>query len=340
MMLDRSTRPFRLPARLLAVGLGVLALAPAARAQHSHPPAEGSLLTDDGARLHYRIVGSGSPVVIVPAGLFLERDLARLGSGRTVVFYDMRGRGRSEPIGDSARVSIDLDVADLEAVRRQVGADRFIPIGWSYLGTMVMRYAAAHPDRVERIVQIGPVSRLFRTRYPQAAPPRLPDVPDSASWAALARLRAEGLPERDPRAYCEQEYRVLRGRLVSDPRLAERVPDLCEMPNEWKPRLEDHQRWVFTSFAIAGAPGWARFAALTQPVLTIHGTEDRNAPYAGGQQWAAQLPNGRLLTIPGAGHMPWLEAPERVFGAIERFLGGDWPEDAAHPAAVPASDAP
>ncbi|MFL5494069.1 MAG: alpha/beta fold hydrolase [Gemmatimonadales bacterium] len=306
----------------------------AAQDSAAAPPVnrEGFVTAEDGARLHYHVLGAGRPTVIVPAGLFLERDLARLAHGRTMVFYDMRGRGRSAPIRDSARVSIDLDVSDLEAVRRHVGAERFVPLGWSYLGMMVMRYAAAHPERVERIVQIGPVSRTFGARYPDSlvAHDARP-VTDSAAYARLLHLRAEGLAARDPRADCEREYHVLRGRLVGDQRLASRVPDLCDLPNEWPVHLDPHQRWIFTSFARAEAPSWERFATLRVPVLTIHGTQDRNAPYGGGREWAAHLPSGRLLTVRGAAHMPWLDAPGVVYPALDRFLSGRWPPGAAHP---------
>jgi hypothetical protein len=34
------------------------------------------------------------------------------------------------------------------------------------------------------------------------------------------------------------------------------------------------------------------------------------------------------VTVENAGHAPWIEAPEKVFGAIETFLGGAWPETA------------
>jgi pimeloyl-ACP methyl ester carboxylesterase len=268
----------------------------------------------------------------VPAGLFLERDFVRLGHGRTLVFYDMRGRGRSSPIADSTHVSIDLDVADLEAVRRHIGAERFIPLGWSYLGMMVMRYAVIHPDHVDRIVQVGPVGRVLGTRYPDSlvAHDSVP-VPDSTSYADLMRLRANGLPASEPREYCEQEYRVLRVRLVGDGRKAVQVPDLCAMQNEWPVHLDPHQRWLFTSLARSEPPSWKQVATLTVPVLTIHGTRDRNAPYGGGREWASRLPNGRLLTVPGAAHMVWLDAPDVVYPALERFLSGGWPLGAVHP---------
>ena len=48
------------------------------------------------------------------------------------------------------------------------------------------------------------------------------------------------------------------------------------------------------------------------PVLTIHGTWDRNAPYAAGREWALTLPNARLITVEGAAHQVTADAPEIV----------------------------
>src|ERR1700745_3637152 len=64
---------------------------------------------------------------------------------------------------------------------------------------------------------------------------------------------------------------------------------------------------------------------LRVPVLTIHGTKDRNAPYGGGRQWSMLLPESRLVSVPGAAHMSWIEAPELVFSSIDTFLKGEWP---------------
>lgn len=294
------------------------------------PAREDYVTASDGARLYYRVVGSGQPVVIVPGGLFLERDFARLGRNRTLVFYDMRNRGRSDAIADSTRISIQHDIRDLDTVRRHVGADRVMLVGWSYLGMMVMRYAAEHPAQVTRIVQIGPLPRRFRTPFPDSlvAQDSVP-VPDSASVATLARKRAEGLAARDPRADCEEDYRVNRVRLVGAPKLADQVPDLCAMPNEWPTVLERHFYQLFSSIIRDEGPAWGRYATLRIPVLTIHGTQDRNAPYGGGREWVTHLPEARLLTIRGAGHMSWLDAPGVVFPAMESFLQGRWPRDAA-----------
>jgi pimeloyl-ACP methyl ester carboxylesterase len=215
-------------------------------------------------------------------------------------------------------------------VRQKIGAERVALIGWSYLGMMVMRYAAEHPERVQRVIQIGPVPGRFGMPIPDSlmAHDSVP-VPDSASLARLAHLRATGLAGRDPRAYCEQDYLVNRVRLVGNPGVVALVPDLCGMPTEWPTVLERHFALLFRSIARDEGPGWGSYAQLSFPVLTVHGTQDRNAPFGAGREWSARLQDGRLLRVRGGGHMVWLDAPRIVFPAIDRFLRGEWPRDAA-----------
>ena len=67
---------------------------------------------------------------------------------------------------------------------------------------------------------------------------------------------------------------------------------------------------------------------MASPVLILHGAKDRAAPYGGAREWSAQLPDARLLTLPQAGHALWIEAPEKVLGAIKTFLEGSWPPGA------------
>src|SRR6266498_2961607 len=88
-------------------------------------PVEGFVTADDGLRLFYRQIGSGAQTVIVPASLFLYRDLSALASGRRMIFYDMRGRGRSDRVAHSTRIAIQWDVRDGETVLRQFGIERF-----------------------------------------------------------------------------------------------------------------------------------------------------------------------------------------------------------------------
>jgi 2-hydroxy-6-oxonona-2,4-dienedioate hydrolase len=69
-------------------------------------------------------------------------------------------------------------------------------------------------------------------------------------------------------------------------------------------------------------------SGVTTPVLVVHGTKDRSAPYGGGRDWAAMLPDARLVTVENAGHMPWIEKAGEVFDALQIFFDGDWPSTA------------
>ncbi|HEV2863359.1 MAG TPA: alpha/beta hydrolase [Pyrinomonadaceae bacterium] len=61
--------------------------------------------------------------------------------------------------------------------------------------------------------------------------------------------------------------------------------------------------------------------ASKAPVLVVHGEADP-IPVASSEAWARAFPNGRLLLVKGAGHLPQVEQPEVFFGAVEAFLKG------------------
>jgi pimeloyl-ACP methyl ester carboxylesterase len=137
----------------------------------STPPRieEGYVSTDDGTRLFYQKLGNGSQVVILPLRLYTFEAFKQLGDQYTVIAYDTRGRGRSDPIPDdqkAAKLSIQHDVADVERIREHFDVKQSSLIGYSYLGLMIVLYAIEHPDRVARLVQLGPVPIKFGTQYP------------------------------------------------------------------------------------------------------------------------------------------------------------------------------
>jgi pimeloyl-ACP methyl ester carboxylesterase len=120
---------------------------------------------------------------------------------------------------------------------------------------------------------------------------------------------------------------VLRVVYVADPADAGRIDwGRCELPNE-RGFMKYWNQHIYPSIKNLDLTAQG-FAKMQRPVLTIHGVKDRSAAYGGGRDWAAMLPAGRLLTVENGGHAPWIEAPETVFGAIETFLGGNWPEAA------------
>lgn len=46
---------------------------------------------------------------------------------------------------------------------------------------------------------------------------------------------------------------------------------------------------------------------------------------ASAREWAASLPDERLLVIEQSGHFPFVERPDAFFPAATTFLKGGWP---------------
>ena len=291
-------------------------------------PDTGYVPGPDGVRLYYERLGSGGTTLIVPGRLFLSRDLAPLARRHTLILYDMRNRGRSSRVEDGSLLTMGKDVEDLEAVRRHFRVERFVPLGYSYLGFMVVLYAMEHPDRVERLVQLGPVPRKFGTEYPASLIHRdsVPVV-DSAAAARVDSLGRTEWARAHPREFCEASRRVFSSRLVGRAERAAGLVSHCDMENEWPVNLARHFEHHFGAVQKLDVPR-ETVARVQAPALTIHGTWDRNAPYAAGREWAMTLPNARLLTVEGAAHQVSLDAPEVVLTAIDDFLAGAWPKGA------------
>ena len=288
----------------------------------------GYVETAPGVSIFYEKVGSGPELVLVPGRLFMPEFRALAGPRRTLVQYDMRNRGRSRRVEDTDLISIQGDVADVEALRRHFGAERVSLIGYSYLGLMVALYAIEHPSRVVRIVQLGPVARVFGTPFPADQIAGLSTMNAAGRAAAEAWDAASEAAPRDSNseALCQIQRRFTAYLLVGNPDNHVRVPDTCIYENE---RFANLRRHLGAHFAGIQRSEFARepFTRLTVPVLTFHGTLDRNAAYGAGLEWATTFRDGRLVTVEGAAHQLWLDDPQ-VLTEIDRFLDGAWPERA------------
>ena len=293
-------------------------------AENALPVEEGFIPTPDGVQLHYRKVGRGPVTMIVPLGLVLYDAMKQFADVATVITYDLRSRGRSSRAQDVNTLTIDQDVRDLETVRAHFEVQQFVPVGYSYLGKMVVMYAAAHPDRVRRIVQMGPVANQEPPRKPQQV------VEDFGAPAAdlqrWQQLRAEGAIERIPKEFCLAQWQVMRYYMAGDPKNAPGVKfeEMCSLENEWPVHLNATFASILPSINKAVLTD-EQLKKVTMPSLIIHGTKDRNASYEGGRSWLASLPDARIVTIPGAAHAMWVDDPVTTFAAIRHFLRGEWP---------------
>ena len=196
-------------------------------------------------------------------------------------------RGRSDRRGP---YTLDRFVADLDAVRAATGQERVAVVGHSWGATLALRYALAHPDRVERLLYLGGVGI---------------DGPSAEHRLRVAEILARE-PHPDPWL-----LRVSAGFAdrASAPALAERLTTPRFAPND-------------DVAAALGAVRPARVADLRRlrvPTLIAHGALDTRPPRVTDSLLAA-LPRVSRVVVDGAGHYPWLEAPRALAPVVRDFL--------------------
>ncbi|HTE45113.1 MAG TPA: alpha/beta hydrolase, partial [Gemmatimonadaceae bacterium] len=64
-----------------------------------------------------------------------------------------------------------------------------------------------------------------------------------------------------------------------------------------------------------------KLKSLNVPMLIVHG-EQESIPMDMVEEWATSMPHARLIKVPNAAHFTYLERPELVWPAVEKFLSG------------------
>jgi proline iminopeptidase len=286
----------------------------------------------DGVRLWYTESGQGSPVIVIHGGPGMDHDslaadLAPLRQHHRVIEYDQRGGGRSTLPGDATLLTIEHHVNDLEALRLHLGLKRVTLLAHSFGPAIAARYAIRYPEKIERMIflsPIPPVKGKFFEEYGASLTARL----TAAQRKRGAELQKAFEGSSNITTACREYWSIM-----TPPRLAKGTSvsvvksDLCAAPPE-------AIRFGMTktnpaTFGSLGDWNWTtELARVKAPVLIIHGEED-SIPMAMVSKWVTALPNARILRLPHTGHFPHAEQPAIVFPAIEAFLGGGWPKDAA-----------
>jgi pimeloyl-ACP methyl ester carboxylesterase len=250
-----------------------------------------------------------------------------------LVCYDQRSRGQSDAAADDSQIGMPYEVSDLETVRQHMGVETCALIGWSYLGAVTTLYAAAYPERVSRLLLIGPMS----PREHQYDDPRNLDANarlDPVGLQRLEAMQAAGVDATDPLTYSREYWRVYMPLQMGNPAGLEQMHSApWKFPNERPEAIDRTFAALFAQSSLEERDWRPQAAAVKVPTLIVHGLDDL-IPVASSREWAASFPNARLFTMPGVGHHPWLEDPNSFFPVARQFLHGAWPEGVLQVSAV------
>jgi pimeloyl-ACP methyl ester carboxylesterase len=311
-------------------------------------PDHADYITRDGVRLWYEVFGAGETTIMLMPGWGLpgrswKAQIPYLARYFRVIAYDPRGTGSSDrPTGPSA-YALAEHVADAVAILDAVGAGSAVVVGKSRGAQTALTLATEHPERVNGLIVAAPMI------------PMSPWPPHDLSWAAFeepsvakrkrAALRSSvssaGLftRSRELRHFVrrvdvrEAAHRFSRQSMLADFDGFARwfvTRTVATDPHSTK-QIDDLIGWLTASGAPAVAdsfiaecirePDIARALGerLTCPVLVIHGDRDLIIPLDWGSRFA-ELTGGKLLVVPGAGHLPGVRYPVIVNLAIREFV--------------------
>ncbi len=280
---------------------------------------ESFIEASEGVLLHYRQLGSGGEVLLVPGGSWIGSDVDALIKGRKVVFYDLRGRGRSSALPANRPPTIEQDIADMETLRDWLDLERFAILAFDYQAAVAALYAERYPERVERLVLISPIPPR-RSPYLDIYEAVYNTRVDRDTFRELFLMRQRYVNIRDPRAWAAA-YRdaLLSGWVVDEGSLARMRSNPFAEPNI------DPERAIQQYMKLVGAMGdwdWRPdLARVSSPTLIIDGEADP-MPHKSYAEWVATIPGAREHVVPRSGRLPWIEQPNDFFRAVDRFLSG------------------
>jgi pimeloyl-ACP methyl ester carboxylesterase len=261
-----------------------------------------------GLRLAVRERGDGHPLLLVN-GLGGNVDMwspaqDRLAERARTIAFDAPGTGRSQtarmpmPIAAVARLITKL-LDELNIERTDV-------LGYSWGGLLAQQLAVTAPDRVRRLALAG----------------------TSCGWGGVpGDLRALALLATPLRYYSQTFYEATshlldgtggsgghdgHSRAHADARRAN------------PPSLRGYWSQVLAGTAYSSLPWLHRIAA---PTLVVSGLSDRLVPPANAVLLAREIPNSRLVLVPGEGHLLLFDPKSAALPALADFFaeGGDSP---------------
>ncbi|MEU4486706.1 alpha/beta fold hydrolase [Streptomyces purpurascens] len=278
------------------------------------PSMQESLLDVAGKKIFVAETGEGPPVLLLHGGgpgasgvSNYARNLAELSKEYRVIVPDLPGYGRSTKGVDGADPFGYLADA-IRGLLDKLGLDKAHFVGNSYGGACALRLALDTPDRVDRMVLMGP-GGIGTTR----------SLPTPGLNTLLNYYSGDG-PSRAKLEKFIRQYLVFNAadvpESVIDARYRDSIdPEVVAAPPLRRPKsLKALWKMDFTRDE--------RLSRLPVPTLVLWGAADKVNRPSGGPMLADRLPNGDLYLVANTGHWVQFERAELFNRLCADFLAG------------------
>jgi proline iminopeptidase len=307
----------RFLSRLALVACVLFVAVSPAHATPARPSGAGkTFTTPGGARIWYEVRGdaAGRPLVMVNGGPGFDHTYVlcsdawdTIARSRRVVFYDQRGNARSGALKAGQTCTLADQIADLEALRAKLGAEKIDLLGHSWGGYLVMAYAARHPERIAHLL-----------------------IVDSASpkWTDTDFIFKYVFPEGIERQGSLDFYDGLGDSVAAKESLNEymRMLFVSEAKrDDFMSRASTYRYTRSVNEALNADLGkldmWPALASLQMPTLVATGRYDSNVAPSTAWKIHKAIANSQWVVFEKSGHLPYFEEPEKFVTVVNDFLG-------------------
>ena len=257
--------------------------------------------------------GAGPTIVLVHGGSNAAASWAplvkRLADFRCVMI-EQPGAGLSEPAKKGPRRVRDYAVQMLREVLDAIGLDQSAIVASSFGSYIALVFAAAHPERVSRMVHLGAPALVPGVRTP------LPLLAQSFPivGSVLRHLQKPSL---------EGSARML-GQMGHEAASLSR-PDIMDML-KWYTALSTYTPTRENDATLCGRVRRRDLLSMTDlsliatPMSFFWGERDTFGAPDAARTLVDAIPNARLEMVPDAGHLPWIDASKRAAEHLAAFM--------------------
>jgi proline iminopeptidase len=280
------------------------------------------------AGLYVEVEGKGTPLVLInggPGGThhYFHPWFSRAKTYARVVYYDQRGCGLSDFKPGDKGYSVEQAVEDLEAIRKALGFDKWVVLGYSYGGFLAQLYTILHPENVSGLVLLGASTGMSAADGPsrqgdfisEAERDRMAELRrELNAYAATNRLPGQKLVELSIyNSFLNGDWKRQHFYRPSPDRLAQGALYEWAHDRNFNSLMGQTQgRWDFTG-AFEGDP---------IPTLILEGRWDLSWAEKKKDILKGNHPNGRMVVFENAAHGIYDEAPDEFFRVLKGFLKG------------------
>lgn len=242
----------------------------------------------------YRVLGeSDSPALVVPGGPLLDpeylSDLGGLASQRALVVPTL------------PHLRVEEVLPTLESVLDALGLDQVDVLAHSAGAAAAFCALTAWPQRIRRLTLVTPAVSAVGI------------APDPDGVAELLERRREESGFAEALEAQERDWLSPAAQRVSFGLWGPEQQKLAEVSvRQRQERMQIYYAEPRPDHAVLQAAA----RSFTGPVTVLHGELDVHPTGHQSEQLAALFPSGELVTLAGAGHYPWLDAPSDFVNVV------------------------